>query len=75
MLVVVFLLFWAFIPGALVVLPSSSNPKWVIYAVHSFLFTLVLALIYKPLSNYTNRLGVPSFSLEGFQEGNTKNKK
>lgn len=67
MFIIVFLLFWAFIPGALVVLPGTSSEKWIIYAVHSFLFTLVLALVYKPLWRYTSRLGLPAFSLEGLE--------
>ena len=67
MFIIVFLLFWAFIPGALVVLPSTSSEKWIIYMVHAFLFTLVLALIYKPMWRYTSRLGLPSFSLEGME--------
>jgi len=72
MFVIVFFLFWAFIPGALIVLPGASSEKWVIYLVHSFLFTLVLALIYKPLWRYTSRLGLPSFSIEGFDKEKNK---
>ena len=67
MFIIVFLLFWSMIPGAIVVLPSTSSEKWIIYAVHSFLFTVILALIYKPLCRYTSRLGLPSFSLEGME--------
>lgn len=68
MFIVVFLLFWCFIPGAIVVLPSASSQKWVIFMVHSFLFTAVLALIYKPLCKYFDRMGFPSLSLEGYED-------